>query len=85
MLIDTPLNLRTFTVHDRLVLPPMATEKSQGEGLVSQELCDYYNDKTKSGAFGLVITEHSYVSKWGKRACIRYHAQAISPFRAYRV
>lgn len=66
MLIDTPLNLRTFTVHDRLVLPPMATEKSQGEGLVSQELCDYYNDKTKSGAFGLVITEHSYVSKMGQ-------------------
>ena len=83
MLIDTPLNLRTFTVHDRLVLPPMATEKSQGEGLVSQELCDYYNDKTKSGAFGLVSIR--MFLKWGKRACIRYHAQAISPFRAYRV
>lgn len=66
MLLDQPLSLRTMKLHNRLVLPPMATEKSQGEGQVSQSLCDYYHEKTEGGFFGLVITEHSYISKEGQ-------------------
>ena len=66
MLLNQPLSLRTMTLHNRLVLPPMATEKSEGEGKVSQALCDYYEEKTHGGYFGLVITEHSYVNKVGQ-------------------
>lgn len=48
---------------NRLVMPPMATEKSEN-GKVSEALCDYY--KERSGLIGLIITEHSYVMKNGK-------------------
>lgn len=66
MLLTEPLTINTMVVHNRLVLPPMATEKSIGEGEVSQALCDYYDEKTKGGYFGLVVTEHSYINKIGQ-------------------
>lgn len=66
MFLTQPLSLRTFSIHNRLVLPPMATEKSVGEGEVSEGLCDYYREKTAGGYFGLVITEHSYINKEGQ-------------------
>ena len=66
MLLTEPLTINTMVVHNRLVLPPMATEKSIGEGEVSQALCDYYDEKTKGGYFGLVVTEHSYINKMGQ-------------------
>lgn len=66
MLLTEPLTINTMLVHNRLVLPPMATEKSIGEGEVSQALCDYYDEKTKGGYFGLVVTEHSYINKMGQ-------------------
>lgn len=66
MLLTEPLTINTVVVHNRLVLPPMATEKSIGEGEVSQALCDYYDEKTKGGYFGLVVTEHSYINKIGQ-------------------
>ena len=47
-------------------MPPMATEKSEGQGKVSDALCEYYNEKTKGGYFGLVVAEHSYISKEGQ-------------------
>ena len=53
MLLTEPLTINTMVVHNRLVLPPMATEKSIGEGEVSQALCDYYDEKTKGGYFGM--------------------------------
>lgn len=66
MLLSESLGIKNITVHNRLVLPPMATEKSVGEGEVSQALCEYYDEKTKGGYFGLVITEHSYINKVGQ-------------------
>lgn len=66
MFLTQPLSLRTFSIHNRLVLPPMATEKSVGEGEVSEGLFDYYREKTAGGYFGLVITEHSYINKEGQ-------------------
>lgn len=65
-LVNQPLTLRTFTTHNRLVMPPMATEKSQGAGEVSPELIAYYDEKTRGGYFGLVVGEHSYVSVEGQ-------------------
>ena len=66
MLLTTPLAIKALTLRNRLVLPPMATEKSVSEGEVSQALCDYYNEKTQGGYFGLVVTEHSYINKEGQ-------------------
>ncbi len=61
-----PLNSGNIRLRNRLVMPPIATEKSQGEGLVSPELLAYYDEKTKGGYFGLVVTEHSYIQKVGQ-------------------
>ncbi len=60
------LPIGSLVLRNRLVMPPMATEKSEGEGRVSQALLDYYDEKTKGGYFGLVVTEHSYICEEGK-------------------
>lgn len=61
-----PLHLKNLTLSNRLVMPPMATAKSEPDGTVSQALLDYYAEKSEGGYFGLVITEHSYVRPDGK-------------------
>ena len=43
----------------------MATSKSI-DGLVNDDLVSYYDEKSKSGKIGLIITEHAYVSMDGK-------------------
>ena len=58
---------------NRLVMPPMATGKADADGHVTQEILDYYNEKTASGLFSAVIVEHSYVDKKG-----RAHAHQMS-------
>lgn len=65
-LLVHPLPLGKVRLRNRLVMPPMATEKSEGQGKVGNALCEYYNEKTKGGYFGLVVAEHSYISKEGQ-------------------
>lgn len=61
-----PLTKGPLQLSNRLVMPPMATEKASSDGMVSEELLDYYNEKTKGSHIGLVIVEHSYVRPEGK-------------------
>lgn len=61
----SPVQIRNLTLSSRLVMPPMATGKSNEDGTPTEALIHYYNDKTASGKIGLVITEHAYVSKEG--------------------
>lgn len=61
----------TFQIHgvnlsNRLVMPPMASGKAGQDGSVLPELCAYYDQKSKNGYIGLIITEHAYVSSEGK-------------------
>lgn len=59
--------IRNLPLSNRLVYPPMATHQSgKDDGKVTQQLLDYYDDKTKGGYFGLCIIEHSFVSHEGK-------------------
>lgn len=44
-LLNTPIKINNLELSNRLVLPPMATAKSEGYGEVSQNLCDYYAEK----------------------------------------
>ena len=62
MIIDTPLKIKSITLSNRIVLPPMARELSE-EGKVSDELIDYY--QKRADGTGLIIVEHSYVSPEG--------------------
>lgn len=61
-----PVKVGHLQLSNRLVMPPMATAKADDEGIVSQALLDYYDEKTKGGYISLVIIEHSYVRKDGK-------------------
>jgi NADPH2 dehydrogenase len=64
--ILTPLVTSKLTLKNRLVYPPMATSKATEDGLVSEEMLEFYDNITKSKNIGLVIVEHSYISIEGK-------------------
>lgn len=61
-----PLDKGRLTLKNRLIMPPMATARSNEDGSVSRELLNYYDEKSKGGYLSLIIIEHSYVSKQGK-------------------
>ncbi|WP_099468068.1 NADH:flavin oxidoreductase [Konateibacter massiliensis] len=63
-LLTQPITIKNVEIKNRIVMPPMATSKSEG-GQVTQELVDYYDEKSKGGYIGLIITEHKYISKEG--------------------
>lgn len=54
-----------LTLKNRLVMPPMATSKCNEDGTMSNGLLEYYDEKSRGGNIGLIITEHSYVSEEG--------------------
>jgi 2,4-dienoyl-CoA reductase-like NADH-dependent reductase (Old Yellow Enzyme family) len=59
-----PITINGVTLQNRLVLPPMQTSLATTNGAVTDELIDYYTQRSE--APGLVIVEHSYVSLEGK-------------------
>ncbi len=61
-----PLTEGPLLLHNRLVMPPMGTEKAESSGKVNRELLDYYDEKSKGAYIGLVIVEHSYIAPEGK-------------------
>lgn len=61
-----PLTSGNLPLKNRLVMPPMATSKAEPDGRVSEGLLDYYDEKSRGGAIGLVIIEHSYISAQGQ-------------------
>ena len=65
-ILKSPIAVGSLTLKNRLVFPPMATEKAGEGGSVPEALCQYYAEKTRGGYIGLVFTEHSYVSPEGK-------------------
>ena len=64
-MLKTPITIRNITLANRLVLPPMATARSDN-GRVSPQLLDYYRERAEGEAPGLIITEHSYMDLKGK-------------------
>lgn len=65
-IMEKSIQWNHLKLKNRLVMPPMATAKSAGEGMVSRELCDYYRERALYSHMGLIITEHSYITVQGK-------------------
>lgn len=65
-ILNTPIKVGRIELPNRLVMPPMATAKSEQDGKVSDSLCEYYKEKSNGGYIGLLITEHCYISPEGK-------------------
>ena len=61
-MLGTPLKIKSITLSNRIVMPPMARELGD-DGEVSDELIDYYYKRSDST--GLIIVEHEYVSPEG--------------------
>ncbi|OQB23557.1 MAG: NADH oxidase [Firmicutes bacterium ADurb.Bin182] len=61
-----PVKIGQITLHNRLVMPPMATSKAEEDGSVTRAILDYYDEKSKGGCIGLIITEHCFISVSGK-------------------
>lgn len=61
-----PLKTEKLTLNNRLVFPPMATEKSSEGGKLGQGILDYYDEKSKGGYIPLIIIEHSFINEQGK-------------------
>ncbi|KLU67411.1 NADH oxidase [Desulfosporosinus acididurans] len=66
MYLDQPLENSKLALKNRLIMPPMATAKSGIDGGITQDILNYYEEKTKGGYLSLVIIEHSYVTLAGK-------------------
>jgi 2,4-dienoyl-CoA reductase-like NADH-dependent reductase (Old Yellow Enzyme family) len=64
--LQAPLTTGRLPLKNRLVMPPMATSKAEPDGRVSQALLDYYDEKSRGGAIGLVIIEHNFIARQGQ-------------------
>ncbi|MGH4050099.1 MAG: NADH:flavin oxidoreductase [Clostridium sp.] len=61
-----PLENCKLTLNNRLVMPPMATSKSEEDGKVSKGILEYYDEKSRGGFISLIIIEHSFITIKGK-------------------
>lgn len=64
--LNKPFQEGKLKLKNRLVMPPMATAKSEEDGSISNDVLNYYDEKSKGGYIGLIIIEHSFISQQGK-------------------
>ncbi len=67
MLLQNPIQIGTLQVSNRLVMPPMQTNKAH-HGHVTEELVQYYRDRAVLSRPGIIITEHSCITESGRAA-----------------
>ena len=66
MKLANELKSKNINFKNRIVMPPMATAKADANGHITEEILNYYEDKTKNKLFSTVIIEHSFVEPLGK-------------------
>ncbi len=62
--LGDPLDVKGLTLRNRIVMPPMQTGLATAAGAVTPDLITHYVARAR--ALGLLIVEHSYVSRVGK-------------------
>ena len=67
MLLQNPVRIGSPRVGNRLVMPPMQTNKTD-RGHVTEELAQYYRDRAVLSRPGIIITEHSCITESGRAA-----------------
>lgn len=63
--IFTPLPVKHLTFKNRIVMPPMATERSQPDGAVKAESIAYYREMAARD-MALLIVEHNFIDLDGR-------------------
>ncbi len=64
-MIKTPLKIKNTLLSNRVVMPPMATTKTE-DGFVNDDIVAFYDERSKDNLIGLFIIEHSYINIVGK-------------------
>ncbi len=64
--INDVMKIGNVEIHGRIVMPPMGTYKCDVDGVVTDEVIDYYRLRAKNPHVGLIITEHTYIDQRGK-------------------
>lgn len=64
--ITKPYQSGKIHFHNRLVLPPIVTNKADAEGKVNDALLEYYDKITMGGYFSAAIIENAYIHASGK-------------------
>jgi len=59
-----PISIGTLRLKNRIVMPPMATNKATSDGGVTEAHIKHYTERARG--VGLIIVEHSYVTSGGK-------------------
>jgi 2,4-dienoyl-CoA reductase-like NADH-dependent reductase (Old Yellow Enzyme family) len=59
-----PISIGTLRLKNRIVMPPMATNKATRHGEVTESQIKHYAERARG--VGLIIVEHSYVTQSGK-------------------
>jgi len=59
-----PLNVKSLTLRNRIVMAPMQSGRASFEGEVTSRLISFY--VRRISGVGLPIVEHSYISRFGK-------------------
>ena len=63
-MLEKEITINHMDLFNRIVMPPMASGKSNPDGTVTDELISYYTDRAERT--GLIITEHAYIAPQGK-------------------
>jgi 2,4-dienoyl-CoA reductase-like NADH-dependent reductase (Old Yellow Enzyme family) len=64
-MLEKPIRIGSLELRNRLVMPPMATERSAG-GEVTEALVNYYDEMSAGGWLGLIVQEHAFITMQGK-------------------
>ena len=64
MKITDSIKIKDLELNTRIVMPPMATSKSQ-DGMIGDDMVEYYRLRAENPLVSLIITEHSYIAKEG--------------------
>lgn len=67
MEVKKEFQLGKTTLDTRIVMPPMAINAAtEFDGRVTQQMLDYYEQRSANENVGMIITEHCYITKEGK-------------------
>lgn len=64
--LNRPMETKKLSLKNRLVLPAMHFVEGGSDGEMNSATLDYYEEKTRGGYLGLVVTQHLYMTKQGK-------------------
>ena len=63
--LSSPLSVAGLTLKNRIIMPPMANNKADEDGRVTDVIVEHYAARAAGGP-GMIIVEHSYVTPTGR-------------------